>query len=238
MAKGIYLWGLIGKVEMESAPAYRQNFTGQEIGVNNVYFEKRSLFESVAEVKMAALFSPCSAIFFGVTMKAIALVLVTLLWVNAANADETGRQKKIEQIMEAQGLQQTLKEQLDQSKAEAAEHGRAAFKKILLELGSSEDKPDPKLVMAFTSYLEKCKSMWSDKEFVDIWSKNYGRGLTDSDLNQILAYYKSASGKKDVMASKAALGGFYHEIQEKGLVRMNASIAEMVADMKATATTK
>lgn len=152
------------------------------------------------------------------------------------HADETARQAKIAQIVEAQGLQQMFQQQLDQSKTAAADLGKNLYRKILAESGINEGQENPKLEQVFTKYLERCASMFSAKELVATWSTFYGKDLSENDLDKILAYYKSPVGKKDVLASQVAMAGFSQVMAVEGEKRMHASIGQLMTDLKSALT--
>jgi hypothetical protein len=165
-------------------------------------------------------------------MKSFALFVVALFLCGTAMADESSRQVTIAKIMEAQGLQEMFQQQLDQSKDSAGEVGKDLVKKLLKESGAPDGQENPQLTEVFRLYLERCATMFSAKEYVDIWATFYGKNLSDSDLEQILAYYQSPIGKKDVLASKTAMVGFSQTMMRETQKRLNASIAQLMTDIK------
>jgi hypothetical protein len=167
-------------------------------------------------------------------MKKIVFFITAFFLFGSALADDTSRKEKITAIVEAQGLQQMFQTQLNQSKATAEQYGRNIFNKIIKNVGPDDEKANPDLEAIFGRYLEKCSSMWSANELVEVWSKHYGQELSDQDLDQILTYYKSTAGKKDIAASQAAMNGFLNVMQTKGLQRMNVAVEELVGELKAS----
>lgn len=168
-------------------------------------------------------------------MKQFVLFIVASLFWNIAISDDKIREEKVAQIIEAQELTKTFQQMLDQSKAAATDLGRGIYKKILAETGVSESKPNPKMEAVFTRYVERCSTMFSAKEIVSIWSAYYGKDLSESDLDQILAYYKSPVGQKDLRSTQAAMEGFFHTINVETQKRMEGSVAQLVTDLKAAA---
>ncbi|MBL8469413.1 DUF2059 domain-containing protein [Methyloversatilis discipulorum] len=158
---------------------------------------------------------------------AIALVLSTY-----AHAEDTVRQAKISQIVEAQGLRQMFEQQLNQSQAAAADLGKNLYRKMLLESGIPEGQENPKLENVFTQYLQRCAAMFSAQELVETWSSFYGKDLSEADLDNILAYYTSPAGKKDVSASKSAMVRFSQTISRESQARMNESIEQFMSDLR------
>lgn len=161
------------------------------------------------------------------------LFVVVILFSSLAHAGGATQQAKIAQIVEAQGLQQMFQQQLDQAKTSASEMGKSVYQKIIAESGDTKGSPNPKLERIFTNYIERCALMFSAKELVDTWASFYGNGLSDKELDEILAYYKSPTGKKDVLASQAAMSSFSQLMAVEGQKRLNASIGQLMAEMKA-----
>jgi hypothetical protein len=159
---------------------------------------------------------------------AIALVISTHV-----NADEAIRQAKISRIIEAQGLPQMFQQQLDQSKNQASDLGENLYRKILSESGIADGQENPELELVFTQYMERCSTMFTANELVEIWSRFYGNDLSEADLDKILAYYESSAGKKDVAASHAAMTGFSQVVSSESQKRMGDSIKQLMADLKA-----
>ena len=166
-------------------------------------------------------------------MKYVVLAIALFIFGNVSAA-ESAREAKISKIIEAQGLQQMFQQQLDQSKAQASDLGKSLYRKMLSESGITEGQEEnPKLEAVFARYIERCSTMFTAREFVQTWSRFYGNNLSEAELDKILAYYKSSVGKKDVAASQAAMVGFSQVISAEGQKRMNDSIGQLMADLKA-----
>lgn len=161
------------------------------------------------------------------------LLAIALVISGHVNANESERQAKIAKIIEAQGLQQMFQQQLDQSKAQARDLGKSLYRKMLSESGFADGQEDTKFEQVFTQYIERCSTMFTAKEFVETWSRFYGKDLSEPELEKILAYYKSSAGKKDVAASQAAMVGFSQVMGAESQKRMNDSIGQLMADLKA-----
>lgn len=167
-------------------------------------------------------------------MKIRALLVIALLAWGTANADEVTRKEKIANIIEAQGLMQMFQQQLDQSKASAGDLGKSIAKKLISESKLAEEQVNPKFEAIFSRYMERTATMFSAKEFVDTWTTFYGKNLLESELDQILAYYQSPVGKKDVLASQVAMVGFGQTMSTQMQERLNASIAQLMSDLRAS----
>ena len=105
-------------------------------------------------------------------------------------------------------------------------------KKILQEAGVPEGKEDPRLAEIFGQYVERCATMFTAKELVSTWAGAYGKGLSDSELKQILAYYRSPLGKKDVQASQVAMASFAKTMLVESEKRVNDSVVQLMSEIK------
>lgn len=166
-------------------------------------------------------------------MKARALFIVALLAWGAASADEASRRDKIAKIIEAQGLTQMFQQQMDESKETAGEMGKDIAKKLLSESGAPEGLQNPKVEQVLRRYMERCAAMFSARELVDTWATFYGKSLSETELDQVLAYYQSTVGRKDVLATQVAMTGFGQTMRTQGQERMNASIGQLMSELKA-----
>lgn len=186
--------------------------------------------KATAVRQLSTLLSYISTI--GGKMKVRALFMVALLACGVAVADETTQREKIAKIIEAQGLTLMFQQQLDASKEAAGEIGRNIAKKLLTESGVPEGQQSPKVEQAIRRYMERCATMISAKELVDTWAAFYGKNLSDAELDQVLAYYQSPVGRKDVLATQVAMAGFSQKINTLGQERMNVSIGQLMSELK------
>jgi outer membrane biosynthesis protein TonB len=63
--------------------------------------------------------------------------------------------------------------------------------------------------------LHEVDSKADQEEAVRAWERFYSENVTETDLDSILAYYRSPAGQKDVSASRAALGQVQRYMHEK-----------------------
>jgi hypothetical protein len=71
----------------------------------------------------------------------------------------------------------------------------------------------------------------SSQALLHLWTRSYGNGLADDDLDQILAYYKPPIGQKDVAATKAAYSGFTAAILVERGRRLQSALDELIASL-------
>jgi hypothetical protein len=82
-------------------------------------------------------------------------------------------------------------------------------------------------------FLQSIDGNFDQEDAARAWGRFYADNLTESDLDAILAYYRSPVGQKDVGASRAALAQVQHYMVEK----RRAAATTAVAGNAAAATT-
>lgn len=164
-------------------------------------------------------------------------VLATLLSTIPAQADAVAdRTAKITQIIEAQGVRRMLQQQLEQSQKIAKEIGNDVYKKLLAEKGIAQDKADPRLEKIFEKHMERSTSLFTADELTERWIKAYGNDLTDTDLDTILAYYRSSAGQKEVQANLATSEQFAKNLSLESKRRFKAVVDQLLIELNAITT--
>ena len=148
-----------------------------------------------------------------------------------ANADESARQAKIAKILKAQGVLQMFQQQIESSKSRASDIGKTIYRQTLFENGIEEGQETPEAQQVFIQHIERCSKLFTAKALTDIWSRFYGEKLSEKELDQILAYYTSPVGKKDVAVSQAALTGFLQVVNAERKIRIDAATEQFITDL-------
>lgn len=168
-------------------------------------------------------------------MKVATALCLSLFIATASHADEASRKQKIQQIIEAQGLKQMFAAQLAQSQISATKYGENIYQKLTDGVSAPDPEKSAKFKAAFERFAASCSTLWSSEDLVGLWAEEYGKDLTEKDLDAILAYYRSPTGKKDVKASHAAAPAFTQKMRLEGMTRLELPIATLIADIKAAA---
>ncbi|XVJ71386.1 MAG: DUF2059 domain-containing protein [Rhizobacter sp.] len=147
---------------------------------------------------------------------------------NAMAADT--RQDLVLRIAKAQGLTEMFEQQIGQMRDAARANGAELLEQATAASGA--EKPTEKERAAFERFSAKAHSMFSAKELVAIWTTHYGAGLSMEDLRQILRYYESPVGKKDVAANKQAMQPFSAWMATEATTRSMNLVREFAADLE------
>ena len=135
------------------------------------------------------------------------------------------REEKVQKLMEAQGLVELF----SQSLASGREYGRKQANEMMAQMLSGLN-PDETYRKRFQEVMESFMSdlqpPWGAQEIVQTWGQVFGAKFTDDELDQLIAFYSSSLGQKEVAASRDAMPAFsqvfrdrYKPIQEQAIAK-------------------
>jgi hypothetical protein len=160
------------------------------------------------------------------------VLMISAFFSYSAMADD--RSDKVKNLMEAQGLLSMFEQQLTSTKVQNEKMGEQIIQQILSQLNPNE-KFQKQFKAAFLTFLKKIEAPWSADEIVAVWSKYYGSQFSDKELDQLVDFYTSDIGKKEVSASKIALTKFSEHFQALGEPIMKIAMQEYIDELKAKA---
>lgn len=147
----------------------------------------------------------------------------------SAQAGEVERDTKIAEIFAAQGLSQQIEQQLEQFRGDAMERiAKSIFDKAISDRPSVVGIKKQDVEEVLVRFVKRNASMLTADNLIKVAAGQYGKELTDSDLDAILAYYKSPVGKKDVSATLRTVSS----LSETILKTFDDKLAESVAAME------
>ena len=161
------------------------------------------------------------------------LVFVSLL-AACSVADATERSEKIRSLMEAQGLVATFDQQIQAGRAQSKRVADQMLDQLLQGLNPNEEFKH-KFRSAVGEFVQQLQPPWSAQQIVDVWSGIYGEQVSDQELDELLAFYRSPLGKKEVAASRTSLPKFNAYFQERYKPILEKATAAYVERLKAIA---
>ena len=162
---------------------------------------------------------------------AVSIILLALIS-GTALADDAARNQKIAEIVKAQGVYQQFDDLIQQSKVSTGKFMDESYRKILNDLGVPSGRSNPKFDAAYKRFTDKVANLWTADDLLAVWTKHYGRNLSDGELDQILAYYRSPVGRKDVAAQQAALAGLSRALTSESQARLAPHIRALTDELK------
>ncbi len=165
-------------------------------------------------------------------MKHIIFVIALLCSVHAL-ADEASRKLKLEQLVQVTGVQKMFQQQIDQAKLDAPEIGKKMLTQIFKDVGAKVSQIPAPVENIMNKYVERMSSIFTAKEHAEIWINSYGKNLSETDLDTILAFYQSPIGQREIDATQTALTEYSKIVNLETQNRMSSVISEMMTELKA-----
>jgi hypothetical protein len=159
----------------------------------------------------------------------------------SSRADDSPKLQKLARLMEAQGLQEMVDQQVTAGRAQAQQVVDQAMTQFRSELPEAPGDLLDRLGSAGRKFMAACEPSWTAEQAVDQWAQFYGAQLSEAEVDRILAFYLSEAGKKDVAASKAALPKWtswmvekQHDRFQQALTAYTNELNSMLAEARAS----
>ena len=160
------------------------------------------------------------------------IFLMLLLLPSITYADQ--RSEKIETLMKAQGLLEMWQQQIDYGKVEGEKQGKMMIDQMLSQLNPNEEFRE-RFETAYFNFIKKLHDNWTARQIVDVWAKYYGPHFTDKELDDLITFYTSDIGQKDVKSTKSAIVEFTSHFQREGQPIIEKATKEYIEELKVVA---
>jgi len=141
------------------------------------------------------------------------------------------RNAKLRTLMEVQGLLAMFQQQMDAGKQQGQDQAKQMLDQVMSGLNPSQEFK-VRLRRAADEFVATLEAPWTAQEMVDVWAKAYGTSFTDKELDQLLAFYTSPLGKKDVAASHKAMPMLNTYLFDRSKPVFESATAKYVADLQ------
>jgi hypothetical protein len=149
----------------------------------------------------------------------------------AASAEDS-RAAKINELIQLQGLARMVEQSKTAERAAATQTVRSMTDKMFAQFPNVAAEKRAAMDAAAQRFLSEVQNSFDQDDAVRAWGRFYSEGLTDEELDAIIAYYRSPVGQKDVHASQLALPQFQKYLAEKRATVMNTAIANYTAALR------
>lgn len=165
-------------------------------------------------------------------MKWSIIVFTAVLFFPSLAFSEGTRAEKVEALMQAQGVLEMWQQQIDQGREDSREMGTQIFAQMKSQLNPNDIFMD-RLEGAFNRFIEKAATPpWTARDITDTWAKYYGEKFSDDELDQLIAFYSSDIGQKEVLSSKEALVEFGADFKAKNLKFTESILQDYINDLR------
>jgi hypothetical protein len=165
-------------------------------------------------------------------MTRLLALLLTLACLSATASAQDAKAQKITELVKVTRLDDMFEQQISQGRASYAAFGRKLFTQMIEESGTTDPSKRERLEAIFARYLENGASTWKSEDLVAIWTRHFGQGLDEDDLDRILIFYRSPSGQRLVAANQEAMTAFISEAAALSQDRLRTAVERLRADLK------
>jgi hypothetical protein len=172
----------------------------------------------------------------GARSSAIAMVLcIGILHAGhpfAARGEEDSKTAKIAELVQLQGLGKMMEQTKAAGREAAIQTARSLTDKMFSQSPNTPPEKRAAIEAASQQFLSEVENSFDQDDAVQAWGRFYSEGLTDKELDAIVAYYRSPVGQKDVRASQAAQPQFQKYMAEKRAAALNGAVATYTAALR------
>ena len=141
------------------------------------------------------------------------------------------RNAKVRTLMEVQGLLAMFQQQMDAGKQQGQDQAKQMLDQVMNGLNPPQEFK-VRLRRAADEFIAALETPWTAQEIVDVWAKSYATSFTDKELDQLLAFYTSPLGKKDIAASHKAMPVLTSHLAGRSKPVVERATAKYVADLQ------
>lgn len=161
------------------------------------------------------------------TMKA--LLVTTLLLSLQAHADN--RKDVINRLIVAQDVVPMFEEELKYTQQESEKEAQKILDQMLSQMKPSEEYKK-KFSDAYLNFIKRIVSPWSAQELATTWGQYYSVKFSDQELSQLVSFYESPLGRKEVAASKVARMEYMQHYQKLGEPILKDAVNNYIKEMQ------
>lgn len=165
-------------------------------------------------------------------MKKIFCIVLLLSMPTFSYANE--RESQIKTLMEAQGLLELFGNQIKMGEMQGKQMALQIMQRLMSQITPNEEYKN-KLKSVFDALMKKMKTPWGEKEIIKVWTEYYGKQFSDEELKQLIAFYNSPIGKKEVSSTRVALVAFTKHFQKLGEPVFKGALENYIKELKTVA---
>ncbi len=133
-------------------------------------------------------------------------ILVTLFCL-CINANADTKSEKVAELVEAQGLLDLWTAQIEHGQEFSRVQEQTIVDQLLSRLNPNEEFRQ-RFSSAIREFKEATAAPWTAEYMVEIYSSFYGSHFSEAEVDELIAFYSSNLGQKDVRSTRLAAAEF------------------------------
>ncbi|KAB0548615.1 DUF2059 domain-containing protein [Pseudomonas argentinensis] len=149
----------------------------------------------------------------------------------ASHAFADSKTQKIEALLRAQGLVDTWAQQLKSSREYNNVMAQQIMGKVTANLTPNEEFRK-RFNDAGEKFLNNVVTPWTAEDMVAVWGDYYGPEFTESELDQLIAFYSSPLAQKEIQVGRSALEKFTLHFQNANKPIVDKATNQYLQDLQ------
>lgn len=149
----------------------------------------------------------------------------------ASHAFADSKTQKIEALLRAQGLVDTWAQQLKSSREYNNVIAQQIMGKVTANLTPNEEFRK-RFNEAGEQFLNNVVTPWTAEDMVAVWGDYYGPEFTESELDQLIAFYSSPLAQKEIQVGRGALEKFTLHFQNANKPIVDKATNQYLQDLQ------
>ena len=158
-------------------------------------------------------------------------IVFSILLILCAPGFASERNEKVRVLMDAQGLLKMFQAQMDAGKEETRNQAKQMFDQMLAGMSPSKEFK-LRFQRASEGFIDSLTTPWTAEDVVKEWANAYAKDFSDKELDQLLAYYLSPLGRKEVAAAERAMPILNAYFSERAKPVIERSTKKYIEDLQ------
>lgn len=160
--------------------------------------------------------------------------LLAVLAILSFGVNADAKMDKIKKLMEIQGQIQMWQGVIDSGKKQGEQLATDSMNQLMSRLNPPPDFKK-KFNDAVKTFVGKVQTPWSASEIVDTWARFYGSQFSEAELDQLIGFYSSDLGAKDISATRQATTEFQEYYQKARKPIFEKAVKEYIDELQLVA---
>ena len=142
-------------------------------------------------------------------------ILITLFCL-CINANADTKSEKVAELVEAQGLLDIWAAQIEHNQEFSRAQEQTIVDQTLSRLNPNEEFQQ-RFSSAIREFKEATAAPWTAEHIVEIYSSFYGPHFSEAEVDELIAFYSSNLGQKDVRSTRMAAAEYVELLKNRFL---------------------
>lgn len=166
-------------------------------------------------------------------MRTKALIAFCIMMLSAsAVADEVSKTAKLKELMELQKLTEVVEERRARSREQVKEMAPQMSKAFQIQAPNASQADLAEADAAYATFVDGIDAAWSTEDVIHDWGRLYGEHVTEDELDQIIAFYRSPVGMKNALATHNAMPQWQAFLAQRSQSAMEAALVAYVERLR------